>query len=46
MENLGVGTTMVFAAAVSIIGGIVSHFLAPETKGLALSAASGSQVRK
>ncbi|WP_346768863.1 MFS transporter [Crystallibacter degradans] len=42
MQGLGVATTMVFAAAVSIIGGIVSHFLAPETKGLVLSEASGS----
>ena len=46
MEGLGVATTMVFAAAVSIIGGIVSHFLAPETKGLVLSEASGGNNRK
>lgn len=46
MEGLGVATTMVFAAAVSIIGGVVSHFLAPETKGLVLSAASGGSNRK
>jgi putative MFS transporter len=46
MEGLGVATTMVFAAAVSIIGGIVSHFLAPETKGLVLSEASGGSNRK
>ncbi|SDQ57190.1 MFS transporter [Arthrobacter crystallopoietes] len=46
MEGLGVATTMVFAAAVSIIGGVVSHFLAPETKGLVLSEASGGSNRK
>ncbi|MGF9660715.1 MFS transporter [Arthrobacter crystallopoietes] len=41
MEGLGVATTMMFAAAISLVGGVVSHFLAPETKGLDLSAASG-----
>ena len=46
MQGLGVATTMVFAAAVSVIGGIVSHFLAPETKGLVLSEASGGSSRK
>jgi len=45
MESLGVAPTMVFAAAVAIIGGIVSHFLAPETKGMALSATSGGSAR-
>jgi putative MFS transporter len=45
MENLGVATTMVFAAAVCIVGGVVSHFLAPETKGLVLSATSGGRDR-
>lgn len=31
--------TMLLAAAISLIGGIVSHRLAPETKGLTLSQA-------
>ncbi|WP_376766161.1 MFS transporter [Arthrobacter mobilis] len=44
MENLGVSATLMFAAAISVIGGVVSHFLAPETKGLVLSAASGSST--
>lgn len=39
MSSLGVATTMLFAAGISLIGGIVSHFLAPETKGLILSEA-------
>ncbi|MDI3406442.1 MFS transporter [Streptomyces cavernicola] len=38
-EGLGISTTMLLAAAISLIGGIVSHRLAPETKGLTLSQA-------
>lgn len=41
MEGLGVGTTMLLAAGISLIGGIVSQIMAPETKGLLLSETSG-----
>ncbi|CAL9615747.1 Inner membrane metabolite transport protein YgcS [Streptomyces sp. enrichment culture] len=40
MSDFGVAVTMLCAAAISLIGGVVSHFLAPETKGLQLSEAS------
>ncbi|MFD1210602.1 MFS transporter [Arthrobacter sp. GCM10027362] len=46
MESLGVVTTMIFAAAICLIGGIVSHFLAPETRGLVLSATAGARTLK
>ncbi|MGY5106959.1 MFS transporter, partial [Streptomyces sp. 900105245] len=39
VDSLGTSTTMLIAAAISLIGGIVSHRLAPETKGLTLSQA-------
>lgn len=40
VDGLGVGITMLFAAAICIIGAVVSQFLAPETRGLSLSEAS------
>ena len=40
MERLGTPPTMLIAAAICVAGGIVSHLLAPETKGLALGEAS------
>ncbi|WP_328634872.1 MFS transporter [Streptomyces sp. NBC_00356] len=39
VDSLGTSVTMLLAAAISLIGGIVSHRLAPETKGLTLSQA-------
>lgn len=38
--SLGVGATMMIAAAICAIGAIVSHYLAPETMGLSLNQAS------
>ncbi|MDI3406460.1 MFS transporter [Streptomyces cavernicola] len=51
MSEFGVATAMLCAAAISLIGGVVSHFLAPETTGLKLSEASapigtGAAARK
>ncbi|MGY3317412.1 MFS transporter [Arthrobacter sp. TE12232] len=40
VDGLGAGITMLFAAAICIIGAVVSQFLAPETRGLSLSEAS------
>ncbi|POX42954.1 MFS transporter [Streptomyces sp. Ru73] len=40
VSGLGVATAMLCAAVISLTGGVVSHFLAPETKGLLLSEAS------
>lgn len=37
---LGMAGTVLIAAAISLVGGVVSHRLAPETKGLLLSATS------
>ncbi|MGW9132459.1 MFS transporter [Streptomyces sp. NPDC055681] len=42
MSEYGVAAAMPCAAGVSLIGRVVSHFLAPETKGLPLSVASAS----
>ena len=41
IETLGTGPSMLIAAVVAGIGAGVSQWLAPETKGLSLSAASG-----
>jgi len=46
MESLGVVATMFFAAAICLVGGVVSHFLAPETKGLVLSATAGARAQR
>ncbi|AKS36441.1 MFS transporter [Mycolicibacterium goodii] len=40
MENLGVGTTMLLAAGICVVGAVVSQTLAPETMGRALSETS------
>jgi putative MFS transporter len=40
VDGLGVGITMLFAAAVCVIGAVVSQYMAPETRGLSLSEAS------
>jgi MFS transporter, putative metabolite transport protein len=41
MEALGSGATMLIAAGISLIGAAVTQVLAPETKGMKLSDASG-----
>lgn len=41
--SFGVGTAMLIAAAISLVGGIVSYALAPETRGKLLSEASAPQ---
>ena len=40
METVGISGTMLIAAGISLVGGVVSYLLAPETTGLALSDAS------
>jgi MFS transporter, putative metabolite transport protein len=40
MNSLGIGSTMLIAAAICLVGGIVSQLLAPETQGKLLSDAS------
>lgn len=45
IEQIGIGETMIIAAGISLIGGIVSQILAPETKGKLLSETSGSSQR-
>ena len=42
VNELGVGITMLFAAGICILGAVVSQALAPETKGLSLTATSTS----
>lgn len=37
VDSLGVGTTMLIAAAICVLGAVISQYLAPETKGLSLS---------
>lgn len=37
VDGLGVGITMLIAAAVCVLGAVTSQYLAPETKGLSLS---------
>lgn len=43
--TMGIGTAMLIAAGVSLVGGIVSWFLAPETKGKLLSEACAPNSR-
>ncbi|CAG9172252.1 Inner membrane metabolite transport protein YgcS [Cupriavidus laharis] len=43
IDSFGVGTAMLIAAGISLVGGIVSYFLAPETKGKLLSEVSAPQ---
>ncbi|WP_433875277.1 MFS transporter [Sinomonas atrocyanea] len=45
MDGLGVAMTMVIAAGVSLIGGVVSQVLAPETKGKLLSETSAPTAK-
>lgn len=40
VEGLGVGTTMLIAAGICVLGAVISQYMAPETKGLSLSEAS------
>jgi MFS transporter, putative metabolite transport protein len=40
MAHLGTGPTMLIAAGVALVGAAVSQWLAPETKGLSLTATS------
>ncbi|WP_321867368.1 MFS transporter [Paraburkholderia tropica] len=40
MDTLGIGGTMFIAAGISLVGGVVSQLLAPETRGKLLSEAS------
>lgn len=37
VDSLGVGTTMLIAAGICVVGAVISQYLAPETKGLSLS---------
>ncbi|MEW9871771.1 MFS transporter [Arthrobacter sp. HS15c] len=37
VAGLGVGTTMLIAASICVLGAVISQYLAPETKGLSLS---------
>ena len=37
VNGLGVGTTMLIAAGICVLGAVISQYLAPETKGLSLS---------
>lgn len=46
LEGLGVATTMYAAAALCVIGAVLSQFMAPETKGLMLSETSGAGRRQ
>ncbi|WP_444633965.1 MFS transporter [Cupriavidus oxalaticus] len=43
IDSYGVGAAMLIAAGISLVGGIVSYFLAPETKGKLLSEVSAPQ---
>jgi putative MFS transporter len=45
MANLGTGPTMLIAAGVAAVGAAVSQVLAPETKGMNLSATSAGMAR-
>lgn len=40
VAGLGVGATMLIAAGICVLGAVISQYLAPETKGLSLGAAS------
>ena len=37
VDSLGVGTTMLIAAGICVLGAVISQYMAPETKGLSLS---------
>jgi MFS transporter, putative metabolite transport protein len=40
VDGLGVGTTMLIAAGICVVGAVISQYLAPETKGLSLNETS------
>ncbi|MBT2515692.1 MFS transporter [Arthrobacter sp. ISL-30] len=40
VSGLGIGATMLIAAGICVVGAVVSHYLAPETKGLSLGETS------
>ncbi|PJK20422.1 MFS transporter [Mycobacterium goodii] len=46
IENLGMGETMMIATAIALVGSIIAQWLAPETRGLTLTSASGVHVDK
>jgi putative MFS transporter len=41
LTGLGIGPTMLIAAAITLIGAVLSHFMAPETRGLTLAQSAG-----
>ncbi|WP_346779482.1 MFS transporter [Burkholderia sp. Ac-20345] len=43
IETYGVGAAMMIAAGISLVGGVISYALAPETKGKLLSEASAAR---
>lgn len=45
VAGLGVGTTMLIAASICVLGAVISQYLAPETKGLSLSDTSAPLVK-
>lgn len=45
MDSLGIGVTMFIAAGISLVGGVVSQMLAPETRGKLLSETSAPSRR-
>ncbi|MGV9711869.1 MFS transporter [Gordonia sp. NPDC003424] len=44
LDSLGIGVTMLIGAAITLLGALLSHFMAPETRGMTLteSAALGA----
>ncbi|GAB90169.1 MFS transporter [Gordonia rhizosphera] len=44
VDGLGVGTTMLIAAAICAVGAVIAYYLAPETKGVSLHAVSVPHV--
>lgn len=46
VEGLGVGVTMLIAAGICVLGAVISQYLAPETTGVSLSAASAPLEKK
>ncbi len=44
LDSLGIGMTMLIGAAITLLGAVLSHFMAPETRGMTLteSAALGT----
>jgi len=44
LDTIGVGPCMLIGAAVCVLGALVSHFMAPETTGLALTTTSSAAL--